>query len=365
MTETTKPAVRSPENKELADELVEGARDEGVNLIGPGGLLTGLTKNVLEAGLEAEMSEHLGYNKHDPAGRERGSNSRNGTRSETVLTDVGPIAIEVPRDRGGSFEPQIVKKRQRRLSGVDEMVISLTAKGLTTGEVSAHMGEMYGADVSKDTISKITDKILAEMGDWQNRPLDRVYPVIFIDAMVVKTPVSGRSRTGRCTPPSGSPWTVSGTFWDCGSGTVVRAPSFGSRSSLRSRTAVSRMSASWCVTGSRGIPKQSGTHGRKRLSRPVCCICIGNTFPFTSKADWDKIARDLRPIYTAVSEHDAKERFVAFAETWGDKYPAIIWLWNNAWVEFVPSSPKRASTLSNVEASSWWVIVWRLLRARG
>ncbi len=184
--ETAKPEVRSPEDKELAAELVERARDEGVDLVGPGGLLTGLTKNVLEAGLEAEMSEHLGYDEHDPAGRERGSNSRNGTRAKTVLTDVGPVHIEVPRDRDGTFEPQIVKKRQRRLSGVDEMVISLTAKGLTTGEVSAHMAEVYGADVSKDTISRITDKILAEMSDWQNRPLDRVYPVVFIDAMVVK-----------------------------------------------------------------------------------------------------------------------------------------------------------------------------------
>jgi len=183
--ETTKPAVRSPEDKQLAEELVERARDEGVDLVGPGGLLTGLTKNVLEAGLEAEMSEHLGYDKHDPAGRNSG-NSCNGTRAKTVLTDVGPVHIEVPRDLDGSFEPQIVKERQRRLSGVDEMVISLTAKGLTTGEVSAHMAEVYGADVSKDTISRITDKILAEMSDWQNRPLDRVYPVVFIDAPVVK-----------------------------------------------------------------------------------------------------------------------------------------------------------------------------------
>ncbi len=130
MIEATKPA-RTPEDKQLAEELVERARDEGVDLVGPDGLSTGLTKNVLEAGLEAEMSEHLGYDKHDPSGREQGSNSRNGTRSKTVLTDVGPVQIETPRDRDGTFEPQLVKKRQRRLAGVDEMVISLTAKGLT------------------------------------------------------------------------------------------------------------------------------------------------------------------------------------------------------------------------------------------
>jgi transposase-like protein len=119
--------VRTSEDKQLAEELVERAQRDGVELVGPGGLLAGLTKSVLEASLEAEMSEHLGYDKHDPAGREKGSNSRNGTRSKEVLTEVGPVEIDVPRDRDGSFEPQIVKKRQRRLSGVDEMVISLTA----------------------------------------------------------------------------------------------------------------------------------------------------------------------------------------------------------------------------------------------
>jgi len=140
---------------------------------------------VLEAGLEAEMTDHLGYAKHDPAGRD-GGNSRNGTRAKTLLTDVGPIPLEVPRDRDGSFDPKLVRKRQRRLGGVDEMVISLTAKGLTTGEVQAHLAETYGTDVSRETISKITDSILAEMAEWCCRPLERVYPVVFIDAMVVK-----------------------------------------------------------------------------------------------------------------------------------------------------------------------------------
>ena len=134
MTDTTEPAARSPEDRQLAEELVERARSEGVELVGPDGLLSGLTKNVLEASLEAEMSEHLGYDKHEPAGRNK-ANSRNGTRAKKLLTDVGPVEIEVPRDRDGSFEPKIVRKRQRRLTGVDEMVISLTAKGLTTGEV--------------------------------------------------------------------------------------------------------------------------------------------------------------------------------------------------------------------------------------
>ncbi|MET7564469.1 transposase, partial [Streptomyces sp. NPDC005479] len=169
----------------LIDELVSRAQAEGLQLTGEGGLLQQLTKRLLESALEGEITDHLGYDKHDPVGK-NGGNSRNGTRTKTVLTDVGPVEITVPRDREGSFEPKIVKKRQKRLSGVDEMVISLAAKGLTTGEVQAHLAEVYGADVSRQTISTITDKVLDGMAEWQNRPLDAVYPVVFIDAIHVK-----------------------------------------------------------------------------------------------------------------------------------------------------------------------------------
>ena len=144
-----------------------------------------MTKNVLETALDAEMTEHLGYDKHDPVGRGSG-NSRNGTRSKTVLTEIGPVEIEVPRDTDSSFDPQIVKKLQRRLTGIDEIVLSLTAKGLTTGEVAAHFADVYGATVSKDTISRITDKVIEEMTEWCNRPLEPAYPVVFIDAIFVK-----------------------------------------------------------------------------------------------------------------------------------------------------------------------------------
>lgn len=189
--------------QKLIDQLVEQARSKGLQLTGEGGLLQQLTKTVLESALEGEITDHLGYDKHDPAGKD-GGNSRNGTRSKTVLTDIGPVEINVPRDREGSFEPAIVKKRQRRLTGVDEMVLSLSAKGLTHGEISAHLAEVYGADVSKTTISTITDKVMDGMAEWQNRPLDRVYPVVFIDAEV--TPVVWTHLTmdlvdpGRCRP---------------------------------------------------------------------------------------------------------------------------------------------------------------------
>lgn len=172
-------------DEQLIAQLLSTAKASGLKLTGEGGVLQQLTKRLLEPALEGEITDHLGYDKHDRAGRGTG-NSRNGTRSKTGLTDVGPVEIDVPRDRDASFEPKIVAKPQKRLGGVDEMVISLAAKGLTTGEISAHLAELYGAEVSRQTISTITDKVVEGMTEWQNRPLDAVYPVIFIDAIHVK-----------------------------------------------------------------------------------------------------------------------------------------------------------------------------------
>ncbi|GGU41322.1 hypothetical protein GCM10010289_72790 [Streptomyces violascens] len=156
--------------------LVGRARSEGLQLTGEGGLLQQLTKRVLESALEGEITGHVGCDKHDAAGRNSG-NSRNGTRAKTVLTGVGPVEVKVPRDTAGAFEPQIVRKRQRRLTGVDEMVLPLSAKGLTHGEISAHPAEVYGAEVSRQTITTITDTVMEGMAEWQARPLDRVYPL--------------------------------------------------------------------------------------------------------------------------------------------------------------------------------------------
>src|SRR5881275_1107195 len=179
MTATIEDVARKkPElsaEQQAATELVRLAREQGLSLTGPDGLLKQLTKTVIETALSEEMTEHLGFEKHDPAGAGTG-NVRNGTRGKSVLTEAsGQVEIEVPRDRAGTFEPQIVKKRQRRLNGVDEIVLSLYAKGLTTGEISAHFAEIYGASVSKETISRITDKVIEEMNDWAARPLDAIY----------------------------------------------------------------------------------------------------------------------------------------------------------------------------------------------
>ena len=168
-----------------AEALVARARQEGVELTGDDGLLTALVRRVLQTGLEVEMTDHLGYERHAVEGRGSG-NSRNGSYPKTVTTDIGKVELRVPRDRNASFEPVSVAKGQRRLEGLSAQVISLYAKGMSTGDIQAHLLEMYGTDISRDTISRITDAVLEDMVAWQNRPLDRVYPVLLIDAIHVK-----------------------------------------------------------------------------------------------------------------------------------------------------------------------------------
>lgn len=189
---TAKPRKRrtsasSPAERELALEMIRRAKKQGLDLTGPDGLLKQFTGTVLETALDEEMTEHLGRGRHERSVVGRAANTRNGTTVKTVVTDtVGPVEIEVPRDRDGSFEPVIARKRQRRLNDVDSVVLSLYAKGLTGGEISAHFKEIYGASVSKETVSRITDRVVEEMNEWASRPLDPVYAVVFIDAIHVK-----------------------------------------------------------------------------------------------------------------------------------------------------------------------------------
>ena len=170
-------------DEQLADELLGRAQAQGVELLGPEGLLSQVTKAVLERALDEELTAHLGYEKHDPAGRGSG-NSRNGSTPKRLRTEVGDIGLDVPRDRGGSFEPRIVRKGQTRLDGFNERIIALYARGMTTRDIRAHLREMYDVDVSADLISRVSDAVLEELAEWQSRPLDRVYPVLFIDALV-------------------------------------------------------------------------------------------------------------------------------------------------------------------------------------
>ena len=360
------PAV-NPRPAELAEQLVEQAQAEGVDLVGPDGVLGDLTKRVLEAGLEAEMDAHLGDAKHDPAGRD-GGNSRNGTRSKTVITEVGPVSIDVPRDRDGSFEPKLVAKRQRRLAGVDQMVLSLTAKGLTTGEVQAHLAEVYGTDVSRETISKITDAVLEEMTEWQNRPLDRVYPVVFIDAMVVKI------RDGQV---ANRPiYTAIGVTVDGKRdilGLWAGTGGEGAKYWLQVLTEIKNRGVDdvciVCCDGLKGLPDAIEATWPLAIVQTCVLHLIRNTFRLASRADWAAMGKDLRPVYTAVNETDAKARLEEFCELWGVKYPAIRSLWDSAWNEFVPFldySPEIRRVIYSTNAiESLNARMRRATRARG
>jgi putative transposase len=321
--------------QKLAEELVARAREQGVSLTGPDGLLKELTKTVLETALNQEMAEHLGHDKHGLAGNETG-NVRNGTRGKTVLTEAsGQVPIEVPRDRAGTFEPQIVRKRQRRLSGVDEMVLSLYAKGLTTGEISAHFAEIYGASVSKETISRITDKVIEEMTDWCNRPLDSVYAAIFVDAIMVKVrdgQVANRPIYAAIGVTLAGEKDILG-LW-AGAGGEGAKFWMSVLTDLRNR-GVADVFFVVC-DGLKGLPEVVGNAWPQAIVQTCIIHLIRNTFRLASRRDWEALTRDLKPIYTAVNAETAQAALGELADKWGQRYPAIIRLWRNAWEEFIP-----------------------------
>lgn len=326
----------SDEELAIARELVRSARARGVAMTGPQGLLQALTKTVIETALDEEMSDHLGYDKHDTAGRGSG-NSRNGTRVKTVLTEtVGPVEIEVPRDRDGSFDPVIVKKRQRRLGGVDTIVLSLVAKGLTTGEVSAHFEEIYGASLSKDTISKITDRVVAEMTEWMSRPLEKVYAAVFIDAIYVKVrdgQVANRPFYAAIGVDLAGHKDVLGLWAGTGGGESAKFW-LHVLTELKNR-GVEDVFFMVC-DGLKGLPDSVGAVFPQATVQTCVIHLIRNTFKYASKRYWGQIAADLKPIYRAPSREAAWAAFEELEEKWGKPYPAIGTLWRNAWEQFVP-----------------------------
>ena len=288
-----------------ARELVRQAKEQGLSLTGPGGLLKQLTKTVLETALNEELTEHLGHEKHGPAAGESG-NIRNGTRPKTVLTEAsGEIGIEVPRDRAGTFEPQIVRKRQRRLTGVDEIVLSLYAKGLTTGEISAHFAEIYGASVSKETISRITDKVIEEMQAWQQRPLDEVYAAVFIDAIVIKV------RDGQVA--NRPVYAAIGVTLDGGkdvlglwAGTGGEGAKFWMSVLLDMKNRGVRDVFFLVCDGLKGLPDVVVNVWPLTIVQTCIIHLIRNTFRLASKRDRDALKRDVKPICTAVNAAAAR-----------------------------------------------------------
>ena len=330
------PAELSAADEQLLRELTERARAGGLKLTGGGGLLGRLTKMVIEGALEGELDDHLGYEKNDPAGRD-GGNSRNGHRAKTVLTDTGPVEISVPRDRDSSFEPKIVSKRQRRLTGIDDMVISLSAKGLTHGEIAAHLAEVYGAEVSKQTITTITDRVMEGLADWQARPLDAVYAVIFIDCIFVKIR-EGQVANRPVYLALGV--TADGERDVLGLWAGEHGDGEGAKYWLRVLSEIKNRGTRDVLMvvcdGLKGLPDAVSAVWDNTIVQTCIVHLLRNSFRYASKRDWAELAKDLKPVYTAASEAEALDRFAEFSGTWENRYPAIIRLWENAWAEFVP-----------------------------
>jgi len=319
----------------LAGQLVEAAAERGIELTGADGLLTALTRQVLQSALEAEMSAHLGYEKHDPAGRLVG-NSRNGSTPKTVRTEIGDVTIAVPRDREGSFEPLIVRKHQRRLAGFDEAVISLYAKGMTTGDIVNHLSDVYDTDVSRELVSKVTDQVLADMKLWQARPLDPVYPVVLIDAIVLKIR-EGNVANRPVYVALGI--TVDGQrdvlgLWVGPSGGEGAKQWMNMLTDLRNRGILDVCIV--CCDGLKGLPDAIVATWPQATVQTCVVHLVRNSLRYASKKYWAQISRDLKQVYHAPTVAAAESEFETFAASWESLYPAMVGMWRRSWAEFVP-----------------------------
>jgi putative transposase len=326
-------AVTSTIKDEVLDELLRGYSGPD-DLLGEDGLFKELKKRLLERALGAELSDHLGYEKGDPAGRGSG-NSRNGHSVKTVLSDDGAIEIAVPRDRNGTFEPQLVPKGQRRIDGFDERIISLYARGLSVREIQAHLEEMYGVEVSPDLISRVTDAVLEDVREWQSRPLDTVYPVVFFDALRVKIRDEGLVRnkavyialaiTGEGDKEVLGLWieqTEGAKFW------------LKVMNELKTRGVQDVLIA--VVDGLKGFPEAIGASFPQTIVQTCIVHLIRNSLAFVSWKDRKAILPGLRAIYRADTAEAALVELEAFEAEWGRRYPAIGQSWRRAWQHVVP-----------------------------
>jgi putative transposase len=319
----------------LLDELMGRVDSGGLALTGEGGFLPEMIKRVLERGLQAELSGHLGYEKGDPAGR--GSpNSRNGTTPKTVATEVGDVPLDVPRDRAGTFEPRLVPKGSRRAGGLDEMIISLYAGGMTVRDIQHHLARTLGTELSHDTISTITDAVAEEVKAWQTRPLEEIYPIIYLDALQVKVRDGHQVRNRAAHLAVGVDLDgvkhVLGIWVQATEGAKFWA---GVCAELRNRGIRDVLIV--CCDGLTGFPEAIEATWPQATVQTCTVHLIRAAMRFVSYTDRKKVAAALRPIYTAPTVEAAETELLAFAESeLGRKYPATVATWENAWERFIP-----------------------------
>jgi putative transposase len=319
----------------LLDRVVERAEAGELALTGEGGFLPEMVKAVLERGLAAELTGHLGYEKGDPAGR--GSpDSRNGTSPKTLATEVGPVPLDVPRDRNGSFEPRLVPKGARRAGGLDEMIISLYAGGMTVRDIQHHLARTIGTELSHDTISRITDAVAEEVKAWQARPLEELYPVIYLDALVVKVRDGHQVRNKAAHLAVGAGLDgikhVLGIWVQAAEGAKFWA---GVCAELRNRGVRDVLIV--CCDGLTGFPEAVEATWPAAMVQTCTVHLIRSSMRFVAYGDRRAVAAALKPIYTAPTVEAAETELLAFAGSpLGRRYPATVQAWERAWERFIP-----------------------------
>jgi putative transposase len=319
----------------LLDEVMDRVDAGGLTLTGEGGFLPEMIKAVLERGLAAELTGHLGYERGDPAGRGV-PNSRNGTTPKRVATEVGDIDLQVPRDRASSFEPRLVPKGSRRSGGLDEMIISLYAGGMTVRDIQHHLARTLGTELSHDTISKITDEVAEEVKAWQARPLEEIYPIIYLDALVVKVRDGHHVRNKAAHIAVGVDLDgvkhVLGIWVQAVEGAKFWA---GVCAELRNRGVRDVLIV--CCDGLTGFPEAIEATWPAATVQTCTVHLIRAAMRFVSYTDRKKVAAALRPIYTAPTVEAAETELLAFADSaLGKRYPAAVATWENAWERFIP-----------------------------
>jgi putative transposase len=326
-------AVRDRLADEVIDELLAGARTEE-EIVGPGGVLAQLTKRLVERALEVELTDHLGYEPHqEPPGGV--GNTRNGSTAKTLLTEHGEVRIETPRDRKGTFEPQIVRKRQRRFEGFDDKILALYSRGLSTRDIEAHLEEIYGVRVGRDLISRVTDAVMDDARAWQTRPLDDVYPVVFLDALVLKVRDGGSVQRKACylalaITLDGEREVLGMWFQDS------EGAKFWMQVLTDLKTRGVRDILICCVDGLKGFPEAIEAVFPAATVQTCIVHLIRQSLRYVPRRSYDQVVKDLRPIYTAVDADAAQAALEAFEEKWGEKLPVIGQAWRNSWEYITP-----------------------------
>jgi putative transposase len=318
---------------EVIDQLLAGASTEE-EIAGPGGLLAQLTKRLVERAMEVELSDHLGYEPHaEPPGG--AGNTRNGTSPKTLITEHGKVPLDAPRDRDGSFQPKIVRKRQRRFQGFDDKILALYSRGLSTRDIEAHLEEIYGVKVGRELISKVTDAVMDDARGWAARPLEDVYPVIFLDALVLKIRENGSVQRRACYLALGI--TVEGERDVLG---LWFQETEGAKFWMQVLTELKQRGVQdiliCCVDGLKGFPEAIEAIFPQTTVQTCVVHLIRHSLKYVPRREREQVARDLKPIYTAIDADAAQHALEAFDEKWGQRFPVITQAWLNAWEYVIP-----------------------------